>query len=82
AFTPDRLLLPDYRWQRVSTGLAIAGSVFILLKLAVGMDVLGTASENFDPAVGLWLGLAASLVITVLSALPATAARHRGSAHP
>lgn len=73
---PDSL--PD-SWlpgERLIVVIAVLSPVCILLKLAVGMNVLG-ATVDFNPAPGLWLGLAAAVLITVLSGLalapPATA---------
>jgi len=55
----------------ILTGAATAGALgtaLILLKLAVGMTVL-SPDVTFDPAVGLWLGLAASVLIVAFLGL-------------
>jgi hypothetical protein len=63
-------------WELVTTAVAGLGTLLVLLKLAVGMNVLGASGDAFDPAIGLWLGLAASVVLTGLCGL--TLAMSRG----
>jgi hypothetical protein len=61
-------------WEMLLTIIAGLGTLLVLLKLAVGMNVLGTG-DAFDPAIGLWLALAASVVLTGLCGLTLAVSR-------
>jgi hypothetical protein len=62
-------------WDLLITIIAALGTLLVLLKLAVGMNVLGTGEASFDPAIGLWLGFVASVALTGLSGLTLAVSR-------
>ncbi len=61
-FTRVQLPAVGVDWVLIIAGLAGLGTIMIMLKMLLGID-------NFDRAAGLWLGLIASVAITVCAVL-------------
>jgi hypothetical protein len=84
-FRPGAVPPPPARfgsWDLVAGAVAGLGALLILLKLIVGMDVLSLGTGHFKAGVGLWLGLAASLVLTGLCLYGPLAPRFQATRRP